>query len=87
LSVFHFISQEFATFSEALAPALRERNEPLFCVFCSDNHFIQLRCLSSREIMPERGWWLAKGGVFPKGSNLLQGKASAFGISNEFYLI
>jgi hypothetical protein len=62
-----FISQEFATFSEASAPALRERHEPLFCLFCSDNHFIQLRCLSGREIVPERGWWACRGRRFPEG--------------------
>jgi hypothetical protein len=82
-----FVSQEVATFSEASAPTLRERHEPFLGLLCSDNHLIQLCCLSGREIVPERGRWLAEGGVFPKGSNLRQGKASPFGISNEFHLI
>jgi len=82
-----FISQEVATFSETSTPTLRERHEPLFRLLCSNNHLIQLCCLSGREIVPEWGWWLAEGGVFPKGSNLRQGEASAFGVSNEFHLI
>ena len=59
-----FISQEVATFSETSTPTLRERHEPLFRLLCSNNHLIQLCCLSGREIVPERGWWLAEGGVF-----------------------
>jgi hypothetical protein len=48
---------------------------------------IQLCCLSEREIVPERGWWLAEGGAFPKGLNLGQAEASPFGVSNEFHVI
>jgi hypothetical protein len=80
LSFLYLLPQEVATFSEASAPAPRERHEPLFRLLRPDNHLIQLCCLSGREIVPERGWWLAEGGVFPKGSNLGEDQASTSSI-------